>query len=85
MDGSPQGLKIGLDHIFRFSQSPNSRPIGLRGTWESADEFYLEYVILGDFVEAVARIKFESAQIKIAITALNFSSQPQILRGTQQE
>jgi len=85
MDGSPQDLKIGLDNIYRINKVSEGRPIGLRGAWKSANEFSLEYIILGDFIESFGNIQFEAAQIRVAITTLNFSSQPQILRGDLQK
>ena len=80
-----QDLKIGLDNIYRFSASPNSRPVGLRGAWKTANEFYLEYVTLGDFSEAAASIEFEADQINLSMTSLNFGGPPQRLHGAIQK
>ncbi len=85
MDGKPPELKIGLDTSYRFTEMPGTRPVGLRGRWKSPNEFSMDYLILGEFIESVATIQFEADQIKVAITALNFSSQPQIIRGTLQK
>jgi len=38
MTDSPD-LKIGLDHRCQLTESPNSRPIGLRGQWIESDTF----------------------------------------------
>ncbi len=85
MDGKPQDLKIGLDQTYRFTQVPGSRPVGLRGAWKSSNEFFLEYILLGDFVEAFATIQFDADEIRVAMTLLNFNNQSQILRGTLQK
>jgi hypothetical protein len=84
MTGSP-GLKIGLDHRYRLTESPNSRPIGLRGHWIESDTFYLDYIVFGDFIRNEARIKFDGNKIAVTITYLNWNSPPIVLHGSMQE
>ena len=73
MTGSPD-LKIGLDHRYRLTESPNSRLVGLRGQWIKLDTFYLDYIVFWDFIRSEARVKFEGNKITITITYLNWNS-----------
>lgn len=83
MTNSP-ALKIGLDHRYRLTEVPNGRPIGLRGQWIEKDLFYLDYIVLGDFIRSEARITFEGDKIMVTITYLNWNSPPIVLRGKVQ-
>jgi hypothetical protein len=47
--GSPE-MKIGLDNLYRLTEIPGSRPVGLRGGWEESGEFVLEFLVKGDFI-----------------------------------
>ncbi len=80
MSDSPD-LKIGLDDRYRLTDSPNSRPIGLRGHWLDSSTFYLDYIVFGDFIRSEARIKFDENKITVTITYLNWNSPPIVLRG----
>lgn len=81
MSASPD-LEISLDNRYRLTETPGSRPVGLRGRWLTSDEFELEYIIQGDFIESVARFKFEGGQMTLSITNLNFGGSPMILHGS---
>ena len=80
MSDSPD-LKIGLDDRYRLTDSPNSRPIGLRGHWLDSSTFYLDYIVFGDFIRSEARIKFDENKITVTITYLNWNSPPIVLGG----
>jgi CubicO group peptidase (beta-lactamase class C family) len=81
MSGSSD-LEIGLDHRYRLTETPVSRPVGLRGRWLEADEFELDYIIEGEFIESVGRFKFEGSQMTISITNLNYGGPPVKLHGS---
>ncbi len=81
MSGSPD-LEIGLDQHYRLTETPDSRPVGLRGRWLAADEFELDYIIQGEFIESVGRFKFEGNQVILNITNLNFGGPPMKLHGS---
>jgi hypothetical protein len=81
MSGSPN-LEIGLDNRYRLTKSPGSRPVGLRGRWLAVDEFELDYIIQGEFVESVGRFKFKGSQMTLSITNLNFGGPPMKLHGS---
>jgi hypothetical protein len=78
-------LKIGLDNRYRLTESPNSRPIGLRGHWLDPATFYLDYIIFGDFIRSEASINFADNRMIVTITYLNWNSPPIVLRGRMQE
>lgn len=80
MSTSPD-LKIGLDNRYRLTETPNSRPVGLRGHWPAPNEFKLDYIIQGEFIESVGRFKFEGSQMRLTIINLNFGNRPMILNG----
>jgi len=84
MSGSPD-LKIGLDNRYRLTDSPNGRPIGLRGKWIDSSTFYLDYIVFGDFIRSEARIVFDEDKITVTITYLNWNSPPIVLRGNRLE
>ena len=81
MSGSPD-LEIGLDNRYRLTEIPASRPVGLRGRWLSPNEFELEYIIQGDFIESAGRIEFKGDQITLAIKNLNFGGSALVLNGS---
>jgi CubicO group peptidase (beta-lactamase class C family) len=74
-------MKIGLDNRYRLTQASESRPVGLRGRWLAPDEFELDYIIQGDFIESVGRFKFEEDQMTLTIKNLNFGNLPMTLHG----
>jgi CubicO group peptidase (beta-lactamase class C family) len=80
MSGSPD-LKIGLDERYRMTATPGSRPVGLRGRWLGANEFELDYIILGEFIESLARFKFAEDGMTLTINNLNFGGPPLVIRG----
>jgi CubicO group peptidase (beta-lactamase class C family) len=80
MSGSPD-LVIGLDDRYRLTEIPGSRPIGLRGHWLGTNEFQLDYIILGEFIESVGRFTFEEDEIKLSIQKLNFGGPPLVIHG----
>jgi hypothetical protein len=80
ISGSPD-MKIGLDNRYRLTQTSESRPVGLRGRWLASDEFELDYIIQGDFIESVGRFKFEEDQMTLTIKNLNFGNPPMTLHG----
>jgi hypothetical protein len=55
--------------------------VGLRGRWLAPDEFELDYIIQGDFIESVGRFKFEEDQMTLTIKNLNFGNLPMTLHG----
>jgi hypothetical protein len=77
-------LKIGLDNLYRFTSFPGRRPVGLRGSWKSADEFIVDYITLGDFLENSVSFRFKGNNLEISVLALNFDGPPQILHGVIQ-
>jgi CubicO group peptidase (beta-lactamase class C family) len=81
MSGSPD-LEIGLDNRYRLTETPVSRPVGLRGRWLAADEFELDYIIQGEFIESVGRFKFEGSQMILNITNLNYGGPHMKLHGS---
>ena len=84
MTNSPN-LTIGLDNRYRLTEIPDGRPIGLRGQWVESNVFYLDYIILGDFIRSEAWIQFEGDEIKIKINYLNWDSPPIMLHGNVQK
>jgi hypothetical protein len=84
MSNSPD-LKIGLDDRYRLTDSPNGRPIGLRGQWIDSATFYLDYIVFGDLIRSEAQIKFDDNKITVTITYLNWKSPPIVLHGKTQE
>jgi CubicO group peptidase (beta-lactamase class C family) len=75
-------LEIGLDNRYRLTEMPEGRPVGLRGRWLAPDEFELDYIIRGDFIESVGRFKFEGRQTALTITNLNYGGPPMTLHGS---
>jgi CubicO group peptidase (beta-lactamase class C family) len=75
-------LEIGLDSRYRLTETPDSRPVGMRGRWLAPDEFELDYIIQGDFIESVGRFKFEGSQMTLTIANLNFGGPPTTLHGS---
>jgi hypothetical protein len=80
MSGSPD-LEIGMDDRYRLTENPGSRPIGLRGRWLGTNEFQLDYIILGEFVESVGRFTFEEDKMTLSIQNLNFGGPPLVIHG----
>jgi len=78
--GSPT-LEIGLDNQYRLTETPGSRPVGLKGYWDTPNTFVLHYILKGDFIESVGRIEFEGDRMTLAITSLNYSGPPLVVRG----
>jgi hypothetical protein len=83
MSNSPD-LRIGLDNRYRLTESPASRPVGLRGRWQADGKFFMEYIVFGDFIHSQAWFAFEGERISITLKYLNFPGQPFVLRGTRQ-
>jgi len=81
MSASPD-LEIGMDERYRLTENPESRPVGMRGRWLSPDEFELDYIIQGEFIESVGRFKFKGSQMTLTITNLNFGNPPMVLHGS---
>ena len=81
MTGSPT-LEIGLDDQYRMTETPGSRPVGLKGYWDAPDTFVLQYIIKGEFIESTARIEFEADKITLTIKNLNYSAPPMVLHGS---
>jgi hypothetical protein len=83
MTDSP-ALKIGLDNRYRLTDIPNDRPIGLRGIWIEPDTFYLDYIILGEFIRSEAWITLGQSEITIKINYLNWNNPPIVIHGKLQ-
>jgi len=81
MSGSPE-MKIGLDNRYRLTETPGNRSMGLRGRWEKSVEFYLDFIIQGDFIESVGHFNFDGSQITMTFTNLNYGGPPMILHGS---
>jgi CubicO group peptidase (beta-lactamase class C family) len=77
-------LKVGLDNRFRLSESPNSRPIGMRGQWSEANTFSLDYIILGEFREQAITLQFNEDRLAVTIQDKNFDSEPIRIAGRVQ-
>lgn len=80
MSNSPD-LRIGLDNRYRLTDSPETRPVGMRGRWLAPDEFELDYIILGEFIESMGRFKFVGNQMTLTIKNLNYGYPPMTLHG----
>jgi CubicO group peptidase (beta-lactamase class C family) len=80
MAGAPD-LNIGLDNTYHITEIPESRPVGLLGSWKTSSVFNINYLVLGDFVEVVAEIRFETDHILVSITDLNFGGSSVLIRG----
>jgi len=80
MSASPD-LEIGLDNRYRLTETPDSRPVGMRGRWLAQDEFELDYIILSEFIESVGSFKFEGSRLTLTIKNLNFGYPPITLYG----
>jgi hypothetical protein len=78
--GSPT-LKIGLDNQYRMTETPASRPVGLKGHWETPNTFVLHYILKGDFIESLGRIEFEDNRMTLTIRNLNYSGSPWVIHG----
>ncbi len=76
-------LKIGLDNRFRLNEIPNTRPLALRGRWESAGTFVFEDINLGEFQLMTGEMKFTASQVTITARDHNFGSPPVIMEGKQ--
>lgn len=83
MSNTPD-LAIGLDHRFRLTELPGSRPIGLRGRWETDGRLAVEYVNLGEFARNEILVEFAGDKLNLTVRFLNFPGSPVTLRGTRQ-
>ncbi len=79
--GSPT-LEIGLDDQYRLTETPGSRPVGLKGYWEPPSTFVLQHIIMGDFLESVGRIEFDDNRMMLTIKSLNYSNPPLVIHGS---
>ncbi|RPI34026.1 MAG: class C beta-lactamase-related serine hydrolase [Chloroflexota bacterium] len=82
MSNSPD-LLIGLDNRYRLTESPASRPVGLRGRWQADGKFFMEYILFGDFIHSQAWFEFDGDRMSLTLKYLNFPGQPMILQGTR--
>jgi CubicO group peptidase (beta-lactamase class C family) len=80
MTGSPI-LKIGLDNKYRLTENPVSRPVGLKGYWDTPNTFILNHILMGDFLESVGRIEFEDNRLTLTIKSLNYGNPPLVIYG----
>ncbi|MBA4383714.1 MAG: hypothetical protein C0410_03170 [Anaerolinea sp.] len=65
IDGEPMPLKVGLDGVYRITDTKEYGPIALLGYWESEDTFVLKQQILREADRRSTRIQFigDSARI----------------------
>jgi CubicO group peptidase (beta-lactamase class C family) len=78
--GSPT-LEIGLDNQYRMTETPASRPVGLKGYWDTPDTFVLSYIIMGEFIESLGRIEFVEDRLTLTIKNLNYAGPSWVIRG----
>ena len=74
-------LQAGLDHRYRLNEMPNSRPVGLRGSWVTPESFNLDYITLGEFLERTVNIQFSEDEIICTIQDKNYGGEPLQLLG----
>jgi hypothetical protein len=74
-------LAIGLDGRYRLTDQVDSRPAGLRGRWRNSEEFELDHILLGEFVESSARIVFSGEQLTMFIKSHNYGGPELVIKG----
>jgi hypothetical protein len=84
ISGSP-ALAIGLDGQYRLTESPGSRPVGLKGYWDTPNTFVLQHILMGDFMESVGRIEFAGDRMTLSIKSLNYTNPPLVIHGSVKE
>jgi hypothetical protein len=80
MTGSPT-LRIGLDNQYQLTEIPGSRPVGLKGYWDTPNTFVLNHILMGDFMESIGRIEFEDNRLTLTIKSLNYGNPPLVIHG----
>jgi hypothetical protein len=58
IDGDPMQLKVGLDGVYRITNTKEYGPIALSGYWESEDTFVLHQQNLREADRRITRITF---------------------------
>jgi CubicO group peptidase (beta-lactamase class C family) len=80
ISGSP-ALAIGLDGQYRLTESPVSRPVGLKGYWDTPNSFVLQHILLGEFPESLGRVEFAGERMTLSIKSLNYAGPALVIRG----
>lgn len=65
MDGDPMHLAVGLDGIYRETDTAELGPVALAGYWESDDSFVIVEQILHDADRRITRITFNGEQASL--------------------
>jgi CubicO group peptidase (beta-lactamase class C family) len=81
ISGSPD-LAIGLDDQYRLTETPLSRPVGLKGYWDTPDTFVLQHILLGEFPETLGRVDFAGDRMTLSIKSLNYGGPPLVIQGS---
>ncbi len=83
-----EALDIGLDHLYRLSQSAMLGEILLRGEWEDAQTFVVDYPYslygkprLGELGETSIRIKFTETDVDVEIVPQIFGGEKISIHG----
>ena len=65
LDGDKMPLRVGLDGIFRVTDTNDIGPVALIGYWESPDTFILVQQNLRDADRRMTRLHFEGDKVKL--------------------
>ena len=83
-------LTVGLDNIFRASQTPDGYEILLRGRWADEQTFVIDYpyalggmMVLGEPAESEFRFKFTGNKVEITAQQFLFGGDPLTFDGTR--
>jgi CubicO group peptidase (beta-lactamase class C family) len=81
-------IAVGLNNLFRLTDSPLLGKLMLRGRWEDDNTFVVDYPYtlygaprLGELAETEMRFTFNGDQLEIMITPLIFGGEPSQIHG----
>jgi CubicO group peptidase (beta-lactamase class C family) len=83
-------LQIGLDNIYRASETAEGYEMLLRGRWADESTFVIDYpyplsgvMVLGDLGESEFQFRFTADKLEVTVQQLVFGGEPIVIEGTR--
>jgi hypothetical protein len=83
-------LQIGLDNLYRASETAQGYEMLLRGRWVDESTFVIDYpyslsgmMVLGDLGESEFQFRFTADKLEVTVQQLVFGGEPIVIEGTR--
>jgi CubicO group peptidase (beta-lactamase class C family) len=78
-------LRVGLDGLYRLTNVPDQKPVGVKAAWQNSQELIIYDLNLGEYSETVLTAAFQGDEVTISARSINFGEDPLTIHGSTQK